>query len=129
MRYVMDNWSITQDANGDIIVKSTNGSGGCVLQKSDDSVRFSVMWLYFNDLLSQSEPVERDVYKKNSVGWTFNKNETNGCVYSRYSSGESDPLFSTRLLALKAWRHEVELDVLNKIFKIDKMIEVENGNS
>jgi hypothetical protein len=45
--------------------------------------------------------------------------------HSSYASQKSIPLFSTRLLALKALRNEVELDAAMKLAEIDKLIELQ----
>jgi hypothetical protein len=95
----------------------------------------------------KSEPVERDLKIPSGddviQGWDFNKHRTHNNVFKSWSksykhndgiyeengraSQNGRELFSTKLLALKAWRYEVEQDLLFKIALIDDEIGIAEG--
>lgn len=87
-----------------------------------------------------TSPVERDVEIPNdddSEGWDYNvytktvshcwsSRVSHGAFYNGKKSSGSQygiRLYSTKLLALKAMRHEIERNVAADLLRIDRMIE------
>lgn len=85
--------------------------------------------------------MERPDYGSNKIvnGWSFNSysmsvnKSCSSCIshslhgWDKTTSQNSIRQYSSRLLALKAMRNEVELKCAANIYKIDKMIESESA--
>lgn len=95
--------------------------------------------------LRRTEPVSKDVPppdcaadRGDTTGWDFNTytgtvsqywsttvSHGSGAKRTAYGSQNSKPLFSTRLLALKALRHATEIESATKLARIDEQINQE----
>jgi hypothetical protein len=100
--------------------------------------------------LRWTEPVAKDVpppEKGYTEGWEFNIYTKavdpywSSCIYhgqgpapkdgNCYDGGRQNPrkLYSTKLLALMALRHEVEKEAATSLMRIDRLIEAEKGSA